>query len=185
MCCAYIMNNIQNLLGNRLGALANAISDRLHRELIPTAPASNVQISVLVMLHSFPGMSIEDMSQTLDLSHSNLVRVVQQAQETGLLEKRPGKDKRATALHPTPAGEAVLTNFYQKRETQMQAVLGVLTPDEQQSLASLIDKLLTNFPDRKANEGRICRYCDLNFCYPADCPMHPAHERTTNEFHLN
>lgn len=179
------MTTFESLLGNRLGALANATSDRLQRELIPNAPASNAQISVLVFLHSFPGMSIEELSQNLDLSHSNLVRVVQQAQEMGLLEKRPGKDKRSSALRNSPKGEAVLADFYQQREAQMQTVLSVLTNDEQQVLAGLINKLLTNFPDRKVNEGRICRYCDLNFCYHADCPLHPPHERITNEFDLN
>lgn len=179
------MTNSQHLLGNRVGALANAISDLLQRDLIPTVPVSNSQISVLVFLHSFPGMSIEDLSQNLDLSHSNLVRVVQQAQEMGLLEKRPSKDKRVAALHPTPAGEAVLADFYRQREVQMQAVLGVLSADEQRALAALVNKLLSNFPDRKVNEGRICRYCELDFCYHADCPLHPPHERIANEFQLN
>ncbi|NIJ52234.1 DNA-binding MarR family transcriptional regulator [Dyadobacter arcticus] len=70
------MTDPKNLFGNRLGALANAISDRLKRELIPTVAVANSQVSILVILHPFPGLSIEDLSQALDLSHSNLVRAV-------------------------------------------------------------------------------------------------------------
>lgn len=170
------MPDSQHLLGNRLGALANAISDRLQRELIPTAPVSNSQISVLVILHSFPGASIEDLSQALDLSHSNLVRAVQQAQQMGFLNKKPGKDARSNELFITPAGEAILTNFYREREEQMQTVLAVLSAEEQQTLAALVNKLLIHFPDGRENDGRICRYCDIDLCTRADCPMHTEAE---------
>lgn len=166
------MNEFKNLLGNRFGALANAVSDLLQRDLIPTAPVSNSQLSVLVILHSFPGASIEDISQALDLSHSNLVRTVQQAQQTGILDKRPGKDNRSSALYITSEGERILADFYQKREQQMQAVLAPLSADEQQTLTMLVNKLLTNFPNGKATDGRICRYCEIDFCTRADCPMH-------------
>lgn len=162
----------QFLLGNRLGALANAISDRLQRELIPDAPISNSQLSVLVILHSFPGVSIEDLSQALDLSHSNLVRTVEQMRQTGILTKKSGKDNRSSALFITPAGEETLSDFYHKRQQQMQVVLNVLSTDEQEMLAVLVDKLLTKFPNGRENGGRICRYCDIDFCSRADCPMH-------------
>jgi DNA-binding MarR family transcriptional regulator len=171
MCCAY-MDNSQNLLGNRLGALANAISDQLQRDLIPTQPVGNSQLSVLVILHSFPGASIENISQALDLSHSNLVRVVEQLRQMNLLDKKPGRDARSTALFITPAGETILTDFYRQRDTQMQAVLAALTADEQQTLAGMVNKLLTNFPDGQIHDGRICRYCTIDACSRADCPMH-------------
>lgn len=170
----------QLLLGNRLGALANAISDRLQRELIPTAPISSSQVSVLVILHSFPGVSIEELSQALDLSHSNLVRAVEQMRQTGILDKKPGKDNRSSALFITPAGEEILSDFYHKRQQQMQAVLNGLSTDEQETLAQLVDKLLTKFPNGREKDGRICRYCDIDFCSRADCPMHTQHELLTN-----
>ncbi|MBC8155988.1 MAG: winged helix-turn-helix transcriptional regulator [Bacteroidetes bacterium] len=170
------MTDSHLLLGNRLGALANAISDRLQRDLIPTQPVGNSQLSVLVVLHSFPGATVEDMSQALDLSHSNLVRVVEQLRQMALLEKKPGKDSRSNALFITPASEIILTDFYRQRDAQMQAVLTVLTSDEQQTLAALVNKLLTNFPNGHENDGRICRYCDIDFCTRADCPMHTADE---------
>ena len=169
------MNEFQNLLGNRLGALANAISDRLQRDLIPTQPIGNSQLSVLVMLHSFPGASIENISQALDLSHSNLVRVVEQLRQMNILEKKPGRDARSTALFITPAGETILTDFYRQRDAQMQAVLAVVSADEQQTLAKLVNKLLSSFPDGQTNDGRICRYCTIDACSRADCPMH-THE---------
>lgn len=170
------MPDSQSLLGNRLGALANAISDRLQRELIPAAPVTNSQVSVLVILHSFPGVSIEDLSQALDLSHSNLVRAVEQTRQMALLDKKPGKDNRSSALFITQAGEEILTDFYHKRGDQMQAVLSALSADEQQMLAALVDKLLTKFPDGRENDGRICRYCDIDFCSRSDCPLHTEGE---------
>ncbi|NIJ52240.1 MarR family winged helix-turn-helix transcriptional regulator [Dyadobacter arcticus] len=166
------MTDTQLLLGNRLGALANAISDRLQRDLIPTQTVGNSQLSVLVILHSFPGATVEDMSQALDLSHSNLVRVVEQLRQMALLEKKRGKDSRSNALFIAPAGENILTDFYRQRDTQMQTVLNVLTGDEQRTLAALVNKMLTNFPDGHENDGRICRYCDIDLCSRADCPMH-------------
>ncbi len=170
------MTDEQNLLGNRLSALANAISDLIQRDLIPTQPIGNSQLSVLVILHSFPGASIENMSQALDLSHSNLVRVVEQLRQMNLLEKKAGKDARSNALFITPAGETVLADFYQQRDAQMQGVLEALTADEQQLLAALVNKLLTNFPDGRENDGRICRYCTIDVCSRADCPMHTENE---------
>ena len=160
------------MLGNRLGALASAISDRLQRDLIPTQPVGNSQLSVLVILHSFPGASIENISQALDLSHSNLVRVVEQLRQMNLLEKKPGKDARSNALFITPAGETILADFYQQRDAQMQAVLAPLSVDEKQTLAQLVNKLLTNFPGGQTHDGRICRYCTIDVCSRADCPMH-------------
>lgn len=170
----------QILLGNRLGALANAISDRLQRELIPTAPVSSSQVSVLVILHSFPGASIEELSQALILSHSNLVRAVEQTRQAGFLDKKPSKDNRSSALFITPAGEEILSDFYQKRQQQMQAVLSVLSDDEQETLAALMDKLLTKFPNGREHGGRICRYCDIDFCSRADCPMHTEEAMVTH-----
>lgn len=171
-----LMNDSQSLLGNRLGALANAISDRLQRELIPAIPVSNSQVSVLVILYSFPGVSIEDLSQALDLSHSNLVRTVEQTRQMGFLDKKPGKDNRSNSLYITPTGEELLTDFYRKRQEQMRAVLDVLSADEQHTLAMLVNKLLTKFPDGRENDGRICRYCAIDFCSHANCPLHTEDE---------
>ena len=84
---------------------------------------------MLVILHSFPGASIENISQALDLSHSNLVRVVEQLRQMSLLEKKPGKDARSNALFITPAGETILTDFYDQRDAQMQAVLSAPSID--------------------------------------------------------
>ena len=175
------MLNTQRLLGNRLSALANAIIDQIQRELIPVVPVGDSQLSVLVILHSFPGASIENLSQALDLSHSTLVRAVEQLRQTGLLDKRTGKDSRSTSLFVTPAGEEILTGFYRKRESQLRAVLNALSTDEQQNLSTLVNKLLTRFPDGRENDGRICRYCDIDLCVSADCPMHTEAELVIGE----
>ena len=51
MCYTY-MNSTPNLLGNRLGALANAISDLLQRDLIPTQPVGGHHFPLQAVAHA-------------------------------------------------------------------------------------------------------------------------------------
>ena len=90
-----------NLLGTLSLAVAGRIETATESPLGPSAPAA------LSALDGFlGGEPIDALRQTLGLTHSGAVRLVDRLAEAGLAERRPGPDARTVAVVLTPVGHA-------------------------------------------------------------------------------
>src|SRR5688572_32469345 len=92
-------------LANLLGVTALAASDRIRRAVEEDLARGGGAPAALVHLQAYPGESIEALRRVLGISQPAAVRIADGLAAAGLLERRPGPDRRTLALHLTAAGE--------------------------------------------------------------------------------
>ncbi|MGH9095403.1 MAG: MarR family transcriptional regulator, partial [Acidimicrobiales bacterium] len=90
---------------NLLGALSLAVSDRMATVVAGTSEHSETAASAISALAQFlHGPSVDRLSQVVGLSQSGGVRLVDRLQRDGLVERRPGGDRRTAAVSLTARG---------------------------------------------------------------------------------
>jgi DNA-binding MarR family transcriptional regulator len=159
-------------LAQLLGVTALAAIDRL-REALPlggSAPAA------LVHLQVHPGESVEGLRRVLGISQPAAVRAVDRLAAEGLVERRPGRDRRTLALHLTPAGESAANTALEQRAEALGGMLAALDAEERAALVPLLERLVTALADDRPTALRVCRMCDREACTSAGCPLdHTVH----------
>ena len=157
-----------NRLAQLLGVTALAAADQIRAAVGPggSAPAA------LVHLQAYPGESVEGLRRVLGISQPATVRVVDKLSADGLLERRPGRDRRTLARHLTPAGDDAATGVLHRRMESLEDFLGVLDPDERARLEPLLERLVAALADDRPGALRVCRLCDRETCKGAvGCPL--------------
>lgn len=155
---------------NILGALALALSDTVLRGVEAEAPEPGQAASAIALLRHEPGMPIERLRRALALSHPGAVRLVDRLAARGLIERRPSSgDRRAVALHLTPAGEQSCTAILSARFERLEGALDILGATDRLALERLAEKLLIGIVRDVDHAYSVCRLCDVDAC--VDCPV--------------
>ena len=160
-----------NLLGTLSLAIAGRVEHAVASPLGPSAPAA------LSALDGFlGGEPIDALRQTLGLTHSGAVRLVDRLEAAGLAERRPGSDARTVAVVLTPVGHAAAEAVREARAAVLGEALTVLSADERATLTRLHEKLLAGLTSDRASARRICRLCDVEACghHRGTCPVTEA-----------
>ena len=163
-----------NLLGTLSLAVAGRIETATESPLGPSAPAA------LSALDGFlGGEPIDALRETLGLTHSGAVRLVDRLAEAGLAERRPGRDARTVAVELTPVGHAAAEAVRSAREAALEQALAVLSPDERATLTRLHERMLAGLTSDRASARRLCRLCDVDACghHRGTCPVTNARAR--------
>jgi len=101
-----------------------------------------VDFSVLTLIAHNPGITSRQLSAALAILPPNLVGMVRQLEERGLIDKRPHpSDRRAQGLHLTPAGEALQAETQQVVASLETEVVTHLSEQERQTLIGLLRKV--------------------------------------------
>src|SRR5215211_283244 len=157
-----------------LGALAVAVSDRIRAAVEEGAGQGGSAPAALVSLAGYlDGGPIDSLRVPLGLTHSAAVRVVDRLADEGLVERRPGADRRSVAVALTPAGRSAAVRAARARGATLEAALEALDATERAELARLHEKILETVTDGRATAGRICRLCDNDACghFEGRCPV--------------
>jgi DNA-binding MarR family transcriptional regulator len=92
-----------------------------------------------------PGVSQQDLANTLSMHASRLVGVLDELQQRGLVERRPSeRDRRLYALHLTSDGEGALRRIGEAAREHHQALMTGLSADQQKQLTELLEIILRN-----------------------------------------
>ena len=86
-------------LANLLGVTALAATDRLRSAVEADLGSGGSGPAALVHLQAYPGESVEALRRVLGISQPATVRIADRLAAAGLLERRPGADRRTLALH--------------------------------------------------------------------------------------
>lgn len=101
------------------------------------------QFAVLILIHQNPGVRQTEVCAALGLQKANFVPLLNELQRRGLAIRKAGvPDRRASALHLTERGEAVLqraSELHTQWEERLVARLGVEGRDQ---LLELLKKLM-------------------------------------------
>jgi DNA-binding MarR family transcriptional regulator len=100
---------------------------------------------LLRMLAHSPGISQQDLAGSLRMHASNLVRILDELEQRGLLERRAsGKDRRVYALYLTDRGKEDLTKIAEVAREHGRALLAVLSEGQRMELARLLEAIAEN-----------------------------------------
>ena len=159
-------------LANLLGVTALAAVDRLRPPVDEQAGHGGGAAGALVHLHAWPGESVESLRRVLGISQPATVRTVNRLAADGLLERRPGPDRRTVALVLTAAGEAAAGRVLAARTEALRDFLAPLDERERAQLLPLLERLAGAQADDRAGAVRVCRLCDRSACYRGGpCPL--------------
>jgi DNA-binding MarR family transcriptional regulator len=159
---------------NLLGTVGLAVSDRIRAageaELGLSGSAPMAIVALSTYLADEP---LDVIAQAFGITASAVVRLVDRLEAEGLVERRPGPDRRRVAVGLTPKGQRRAKSILEQRERALDGVLEALTAAEREQLTRLHEKLLAQLPDDVPGARRTCRFCDVYVCghYDGRCPV--------------
>lgn len=159
---------------NLVGALTLALADELSTVTEAGAGHKAASPAAIVSVGSNPGISIETLRRILGLSHSGTVRLLDQLEAEGVVERKPGKDARSVALVLTAAGRRTYREILDARREAMSAALSPLSATERSQFIKLTEKVLFGMTRNLDHSDQICRLCEETVCPSATCPVNCA-----------
>lgn len=162
---------VDDRLVNLLGVTALAASDRIRAAVETDLGHGGVAPAALVHLEAYPGESIESLRKVLRVSQPAAVRAVDRLAEDGLLERRPGRDRRTLALFLTARGRRAAQQIRAVRSASLRELLARLDDEERTRLLPLLEKLTSCLATDRLGALNVCRLCDRPSCLSGPCPL--------------
>ncbi|GGA57326.1 MarR family winged helix-turn-helix transcriptional regulator [Pelagibacterium lentulum] len=160
-----------NLLATVSGAVQVRIDDQLKQH--PNQTSSS--LAALNVIGMSDGCTNAALSQTIGLSHTATVRLVDKLEAQGLVVGRQLLDRRSVELTLTAEGKVYARTLLAQRCLATGTIVELLGSDEQHELTRLLEKILQRLAGQPSSRGHLCRLCDEMACPPQDCPVHHAH----------
>jgi DNA-binding MarR family transcriptional regulator len=162
---------------NVLGALALVVTDQSAAAMSAGTDLSDSAASAISALSEFlDHPSLDELRKVVGLTPSGVVRLVDRLAAAGLISRGPGSDGRSRAIVLTEQGKAVAAQLKMARLTSLQGMLAGLTATEQQTLHTLLGRVMGTVVEQKSGGAWICRQCNLGACGRAagECPAQLA-----------
>ena len=141
-------------LCNVVAALAAVLTDRMTQATELAAGRGGQAPAALVSLREFlGGGTIEQLRQTLGLSHSAAVRLVDRLVADGQVIRREGLgDARTVALTLTPAGRSAVRRILSARSAVIEEAVASLALGERDAIQSSANKMLAAIAKSRLEE---------------------------------
>lgn len=128
-----------------LGLLHHALTARLEGELAGIGLSLRTH-QVLACLDQRGAESQQQVSDSVDVDRSEMVRIIDRLQEGGLVVRQvDADDRRRHRLRLTPAGRLALRRGEKLIEAATDAALARLSPDERRTLHSLTVRAVEDY----------------------------------------
>lgn len=99
------------------------------------------RFSSLVIVSNNPGISQTRLAEVMGIARSNVVAIIDNFEQAGLLERQDSGDRRSYMLHLTKEGQRQLEKYKQAVKEHDDRVSQNLTAKERQQLRALLGKL--------------------------------------------
>ena len=100
---------------------------------------------VLMILSDFPGLSLADLAERMNITPASVTVSVGRMEKSGLIEKIPDPaDHRRYALRLTPRGEELVLRCRQELDRVDDAMYADFTPQEKETFAALCRRMEQN-----------------------------------------
>jgi DNA-binding MarR family transcriptional regulator len=97
---------------------------------------------ILRMLARSPGVSQQELAETLGMHASHMVGIVDELEGRGLLERKPSEtDRRVYALHLTGKGLESLGSIGEAAREHGRSLLAALSESQREQLADLLEAI--------------------------------------------
>lgn len=138
----------------RLGLRVTMVQIAVYADLAPRLGAlglsSPSRMTALFHIHAHPGCSQSELAQFTGLSRASTVTMVDQLEETGLVERRPGGDGRTNALFLTEAGAVAMKDAGEQSAINESLIFGALSNEEREQLSKLLEKVIEHVDARRS-----------------------------------
>ncbi len=132
------------VLGKRLGLQLHHADVRVMAGLgarlspLNITPARATAV-VYIALHA--GCDQTALGRALGINRASTMKAVDELEALGVIERRPGRDRRTNALHLTTAGEALRLRIEQETLAHDEEAFAALSLDERATFSHLLAKL--------------------------------------------
>jgi DNA-binding MarR family transcriptional regulator len=169
---AYHLTMKTDQLANIFGAMALSVATDMESAIEKSTSHSVSHCAALLAVVQQPGLSIDELRQILQLSHSGTVRVVDRLVVADLVRREPGRDGRTLGLTATRAGVRSFEAIAERRLERLRVALKNLTQEEKSLLGVISAKLLHGSASSYTQAQRICRLCNHSVCFGrGGCPV--------------
>lgn len=170
---------------NVLGAVVDVLARDLEAATAASASRSGGRAAALTALAGFAsGSPIDRLAWSLGLSHSRVVRLVDQLEADGHVTRGRGTaDRRAVHVTLTESGWALAGEIASARLAILREEVDALDAEDRAALDRISARLLSRRIDSLRAAERTCRLCDPHACgHPRRCPVTRAADahRTTS-----
>jgi MarR family transcriptional regulator, negative regulator of the multidrug operon emrRAB len=167
-----LSDSSEDRLANLLGAAVLAAGDRMRAAVEQELGVGGAAPAALVHVAAYPGVSTEALHRVLGISQPGTVQLVERLVAQGLVERRPGRDRRTQALHATARGHEALAALLARRAEALATLLAPLSPTERDALTPLLEKVVAGLADDRPHALTACRLCDRDACRRGPgCPL--------------
>lgn len=136
--------NAFGALGQRLGLLLHQADVRVMAGLAARLSPLRVtpaRATAVVYIALNEGCDQSTLGRALGINRASTMKVVDELEQLGAIERRPGRDRRSNALHLTPDGRELRQRIEQITLEHDQAVFGELGPEDAAVLRGLLARL--------------------------------------------
>jgi DNA-binding MarR family transcriptional regulator len=169
-------------LSNLLAALTLNLAEEGAAAMETAAGVKGAAGPALLALDEFLGSPhVGRLADALGLTHSGAVRLADQLELEGLIQRRRGTDRRRVEIKLTPVGRRRAAQARRARDQVIQDTIADLDSDQVAALEALVDQLIrTRVATRmtRRHGGGTgpwwCRTCDFTACgrNTGRCPAH-------------
>jgi DNA-binding MarR family transcriptional regulator len=134
-----------------LGVLGERLGLKLHYADVRTMAGLRVRLAplgvtparatALVYIALNAGCDQMSLGRSLGINRASTVKVVNELEALGVIERRPGRDRRANALYLTPAGVVLRQRVEKETLEHDRAAFSGLSSDEKALLSHLLSKI--------------------------------------------
>ena len=160
---------------NVLSAAVEALSTELEAATAEAAEGPGGRGAAITALAAHAsGWPIDRLAWSLGLSHSRLVRVVDQLEADGLATRSRGtEDRRTVHVTLTDAGWAAARRITDARLALLDAEVAALDEADREALARICGSILARRVVTARHAQRTCRFCDPDACghHGGHCPV--------------
>jgi DNA-binding MarR family transcriptional regulator len=179
-------------LDNLLASLSLNLADESTRALESAAGLRGEAATALLALDEFlADAHVGRLADVLGLSHSGAVRLVAQLESVGLVERRPGTDRRRVEVRLSPAGRRAAAAARGARDAVVRETTSGLSAADGARLEELLSRLVEARVEarvgRRRDEGESpawwCRTCDFAACGRPEgrCPAQVTAQRVLGQ----
>src|SRR4051794_3793728 len=159
---------------NVLGAMVDALARDVDAAMAASASRSGGRAAALTALAAFAsGGPIDRLAWSLGLSHSRVVRLVDELEADGNVTRvRGSEDRRTVHVALTESGWALARAIAGARLAVLREEVEALDADDRAALDRISATILARRIDSVRAAERTCRMCEPDACgHPHGCPV--------------
>lgn len=127
----------------------------INRQLLPLGLTEATWLPLWHVARAQQPMRQKDLAALLALDTSSVVRLLDELQAQGLIERREGEDRRAKILHVTSAGQAIVAQVGQQTDQVRATLLAGIDDAALNNAVQVLEQVLSTLAELDGTEPTV------------------------------